>query len=142
MDDRETVREVVHHLMAVSTETQVFFRVTAQAHGLSPVEGQVVYDLAGGPRSLTVLAHRVGVQKGNLTAVVDRLEDRALLTRHAATGDRRVRELALTEQGHQLAQTFIRHLVDDAPITARLTAQDLRTLSALLRKARTGPSHP
>jgi DNA-binding MarR family transcriptional regulator len=136
------VQGLVHDLLAVSGETQAFFRATAQAFGLTPVEAQVVYDLARGPQTATVLAQRVRVQKSNLTAVLDRLEDRALLTRRASDSDRRVRELVLTAHGDDVARDFVGQLVAGAPVAVRLTREELTVLSALLAKARAADAAP
>jgi DNA-binding MarR family transcriptional regulator len=136
-DDR-LVRDLVHDLLALVGETHGFFRATAQTCGLSPVEAQVVYDLADGPQPVTALARRVGVQKGNLTTVVDRLEARALVERRAVGSDRRVRELALTASGEDVARDFLERLVSGAPVAVRLTRDELAALRVLVAKATAG----
>jgi DNA-binding MarR family transcriptional regulator len=140
--DESLVQGLVHDLLAVVAETSTFFRATAHACGLSPVEGQVVYDLAAGPQTVTVLARRVGVQKSNLTSVVDRLEARSVLTRRAMGSDRRVREVVLTTEGSDLAHDFVSQLVAGAPVAVRLTRDELSLLRALLTKARAQPTRP
>jgi DNA-binding MarR family transcriptional regulator len=76
------------------------------------------------------------VQKSNLTAVLDRLEARSLLTRRVSGSDRRVRELVLTERGSELARDFLDRLVGGAPLAVRLTREELEVLGGLLAKAR------
>jgi hypothetical protein len=44
------VQSVVHDLLAVGGETSAFFRATGSLCGLTPVEAQVVYELAAGRR--------------------------------------------------------------------------------------------
>lgn len=48
------------------------------------------------------LSERFGISTPTASGIVDRLVDKALLTKVADTSDRRIRRLALTEQGHEV----------------------------------------
>lgn len=52
----------------------------------------------------TELSRALLVTAGNLTGIVDRLEDRGLVVRQAAAADRRVKRLRLTPRGKRLAK--------------------------------------
>jgi len=122
----------VHVLLDVAAETSSFFRVTAGRHGLTPIEAQVVYVLAQTPSTLAVLAERAGVHKGNLSAVLDRLERDGLVLRESIPGDRRARLAVLTEVGERTTAAFLTELYGNVPLLQRLGPDQLKTLIELL----------
>jgi DNA-binding MarR family transcriptional regulator len=81
------------------------------------------------------LAHALFCDNSNVTGIVDRLEERGLVRRDAAEGDRRVKLLVLTEEGEWMrSQITKRMAVPPAPI-ASLSKQDQRTLRDILKRA-------
>jgi MarR family 2-MHQ and catechol resistance regulon transcriptional repressor len=63
-----------------------------------------------GPLSVKELGAKVLLTSGSMTAAVDRLMARGLVTRHDAANDRRSRIIQLTEAGHKLIQkVFAEH---------------------------------
>lgn len=56
-----------------------------------------------GPLTMTQLHHVVGLEKGSLTSVIDRLIDLAFVERNSVAGDRRKVEIVLTPKGRQIA---------------------------------------
>ena len=69
---------------------------------------EAIYHL--GPRSQKELAAKVLKSSNNMTTVIDNLERRELVERRPHESDRRVKWIALTEQGHALVEElFPRH---------------------------------
>ena len=89
----------------------------------------------GRPKPMSELAHTLRCDNSNVTGIVDRLEERGLVRRDAAEGDRRVKLLVLTEEGEWMrSQITKRMAVPPAPI-ASLSKQDQRTLRDILKRA-------
>ena len=57
-----------------------------------------------GPTPMRRLAEQMNCEASNLTGLVDRLESRGLVERRPDPGDRRVRLLALTDEGRRVSQ--------------------------------------
>ncbi|MGQ0825710.1 MAG: MarR family winged helix-turn-helix transcriptional regulator [Actinomycetota bacterium] len=68
---------------------------------LTVAQYRVLALVADGDERSTLLAHRLAVAKPTVTAVVDGLVERKLLTREAVEGDRRSLRLALTPAGRR-----------------------------------------
>jgi DNA-binding MarR family transcriptional regulator len=60
-----------------------------------------VLDYAGTPQTMSQVSRRLMVTNGNLTGVVDRLENEGLVVRAVSTRDRRVLQLSLTPRGRE-----------------------------------------
>jgi MarR family 2-MHQ and catechol resistance regulon transcriptional repressor len=88
-----------------------------------------------GPQCQRELAERVLCSPNNMTALVDRLEERGLVVRRADEADRRMKRVHLTGAGTQLVRrAFARHakvLEEDLSV---LDAQEQEALAALCRK--------
>ena len=72
----------------------------AGAGELTLAQFRVMALVAAGDERSSLLAARLTVAKPTITAVVDGLVERGLLTREAVTGDRRSLRLALTPAGY------------------------------------------
>lgn len=88
-----------------------------------------------GPLSLGELADKLLVTGGNITYVMDRLEEQGLVYRERSPADRRVIEAKLTPEGKDLIQgcfpghaTFIESLVE------ALDREERREMRRLLKK--------
>ncbi len=68
--------------------------------GLTPAQFDVIAEL-GGRNGLTAveLSHSTLLAKASLTGIIDRLEEKALVTRQAIPGDRRSMKVRLTKAG-------------------------------------------
>ena len=84
--------------------------------------------------SMRTAAGRLHCDASNLTGIVDRLEKRGLVRRRTVPLDRRVKELVLTDAGHDL-QERLDGLASKAPGLADLSADEQRDLARLLRRA-------
>ncbi len=72
--------------------------------GVSPGEGHLLsYLRTYAPCPLSELERVFGHKRSTLTSMLDRLSDRALLTRHVNPDDRRSFTLELTPEGRKLA---------------------------------------
>jgi MarR family transcriptional regulator, organic hydroperoxide resistance regulator len=88
-------------------------------------------DPAFGPVSRRQLAERLQCDPSNVTFVVDRLEQRGLVERAFAAGDRRVRAIVLTEPGVD-ARNRLLATIAESPMFAGLTEAQRRQLLDLL----------
>jgi DNA-binding MarR family transcriptional regulator len=95
----------------------------------------MVLRLLDEPKPMGALAQLMHCDNSNMTGLVDRLEERDLVERTQADGDRRVRLIALTDRGSEMREELVRRMAEPpAPLT-ELSAADQRALTALLRRA-------
>jgi len=59
--------------------------------------------LEDGPMALSQVARKIMVNSSTLTGIIDRLEQKALVTRTRTSLDRRVITIELTQEGHRVA---------------------------------------
>ena len=87
------------------------------------------------PVAMSELAGILGCDNSNVTGIVDRLEYRGLVERRPAEHDRRVKLLALTDQGHALRDSLADRLHAPPDELARLSVADQRALRDILQRA-------
>jgi DNA-binding MarR family transcriptional regulator len=95
--------------------------------------------LAEGPMSLSALAEVVGVDAPYATLIVDNLEERGLVARQPDPADRRRKLVTLTPEGCKAIEKLQRIEREPPPGFARLSAAELDTLEALMRRVAGGP---
>ncbi|CAN5538589.1 MarR family transcriptional regulator [soil metagenome] len=104
--------------------------------GMSPMALKMLHGLEpGSEQPMSALAGAVGCDASNITGITDRLEGRGLIERRDAPADRRVKLVALTEEGERLRATMLERLYRPPDAIARLSAADQRTLRDVLRRA-------
>jgi len=123
---------------------EAFFTLFARMHGyyarvcesfdLTPHLGTMLRGLAE-PTPMRGLARCLHMDASNLTGLVDRLEDRGLVRRRPDPGDRRVRQLVLTDEGIRLRQMLNARLMSDPPLLAGLDEDQRRQLGELLTRS-------
>ena len=87
-----------------------------------------------GPLAMTDLAGRMCLAVSTLTRVVDQLERRRFLTRRPSPGDRREREVALTDAGVSMLDSMQERILgSERAVLARLPAADRAGLLRGLR---------
>ncbi|MGH7803354.1 MAG: MarR family winged helix-turn-helix transcriptional regulator [Candidatus Binatia bacterium] len=104
----------------------------AEEVGLSEAQAEVLRLLdapEGSP--MCRVADRLGCDPSNVTGIVDRLEARGLVERHADERDRRVKNLVLTPAGRELRE----RLAEPPPLLRALSADDQERLFEILSKA-------
>lgn len=112
------------------------------AHGLSVVEFEVLIRLARTPLGLlrmTDLSAQTSVTTSGITRVVDRLQERGLVSRQACETDRRATYAVITEAGrHLMAAVLPGHLeLIETWLTGPLRESgDLEAFAAIMRRVR------
>lgn len=108
---------------------------TAAEFELSPAQMWALRHLEpGAPLPMSALAGLLHCDNSNVTGIVDRLESRGLVERRAAEHDRRVKHLVVTAAGAELRARVGARLHEPPPGFERLTADEQRRLTVLLRK--------
>jgi MarR family transcriptional regulator, organic hydroperoxide resistance regulator len=87
------------------------------------------------PLAMSELAAILGCDNSNVTGIVDRLEYRGLVERRPAEHDRRVKLLALTEEGRGLRDALADRLHAPPEQLSALSEADQRTLRDILARA-------
>ena len=83
------------------------------------------------------LTERLVSRAPDVTRMIDRLEERGLVSRERSTGDRRVVRVAITDAGLDLLAKIARPLAEcHAKQLGHLSPDDLKKLSELLAEAR------
>jgi MarR family 2-MHQ and catechol resistance regulon transcriptional repressor len=113
---------------AVSGKVQEYGLTTPQFGIL-----EALYHL--GPLSLGELAEKLLVTGGNITYVMDRLEEQGLVYRDRSPADRRIIQAKLTEKGRDLiAGVFPEHGEFIERLSGHLAGDEQEALRALLKK--------
>jgi DNA-binding MarR family transcriptional regulator len=108
----------------------------AQDFGLAPMQLHALRVLEPGQEtSMSSLAEALVCDPSNVTGIVDRLEARGLIERRGAAHDRRVKMLAITEEGLRVRAAAHERMLEPAPQIAALSRADQRTLRDILRRA-------
>jgi DNA-binding MarR family transcriptional regulator len=110
-------------------------QAVADATGVSFSRARVLRRLLAGPARMSELAIRLGTDKPYVTIMIEDLVQRGLVTRIVAPDDRRVKVIALTDEGREVATEAERIVSEPAPGLSRLAPEELATLVRLLEKA-------
>jgi DNA-binding MarR family transcriptional regulator len=89
-------------LRYVSNHVSNAFRRKVEAKGVTVAEWVVLRELYAAGLAPSVIAERLGMTRGAISKLADRLEEKTLLTRAPGKDDRRYQELALTPAGRAL----------------------------------------
>lgn len=112
-------------LLAIAAE---FDLTPGQLHALKALD-------PGAPVPMRELAEALSCDNSNVTGIVDRLEDRGLVERRPAPGDRRVKMLVVTEAGADVRARVLARMEDPPEPLRRLSVEEQRALRDLLRTA-------
>jgi MarR family transcriptional regulator, organic hydroperoxide resistance regulator len=108
----------------------------AQEFDLSPMGMHTLRILeAGTALPMSALAGAVGCDASNITGIVDRMEARGLIERRDSPRDRRVKLIALTDEGATMRERLMERLHEPPAGIASLPRDDQRALRDLLRRA-------
>jgi DNA-binding MarR family transcriptional regulator len=86
------------------------------------------------PAPMSVIANLLRCDRSAVTWITDRLEERGYVERRSDERDRRVKLLALTEEGWRVREEIRARLMTPPEPLLRLSAAEQRTLRDLLRK--------
>lgn len=110
------------HLPVSSAE---FDLPPAQCHVLHLIEPEQ-------PLPMSRLADMLSCDASNVTGLVDRLEARGLIRRHASSDDRRVKVLQLTPAGSRLRGQLLRRMTGRSLPLSKLSLEQRRMLVKIL----------
>src|SRR3954447_23929772 len=104
--------------------------------GLAPRQMHMLRHLAPDePLPMSRVAGALRCDPSNVTGIVDRLEERGLIERRPAPGDRRVKMLVLTPEGERVRKRIRALWLEPPDGIASLSASDQRALRDILRRA-------
>jgi DNA-binding MarR family transcriptional regulator len=126
------------HWLFVTNKQRLF--AMAQEFDLAPQQMIALRMLGAGPRKMSELAQSLFCDNSNVTGIVDRLEERGLVRREAAEGDRRVKLLVLTKEGERMRVEITKRMAEPPPPIASLSQADQRALRDILQRAVEGIS--
>ena len=111
----------------------------AQEFDLSPMGLKLLYMLAPGHEPpMSHLAGTLFCDASNVTGLVDRLEARGLIERRDSPRDRRVKLIALTDEGAAMRADIRERMHEPPAQIAALSVEDKRALRDVLRRAVAG----
>ncbi|MEA2405720.1 MAG: hypothetical protein QOE08_2367 [Thermoleophilaceae bacterium] len=87
------------------------------------------------PAPMSAIANILRCDRSAVTWITDRLEERGYVERRSDEHDRRVKLLALTDEGRRVREEIRSRLATPPAALARLSATEQRGLRDLLRKA-------
>jgi len=106
----------------------------------APAYGVLRIVRARGPVSQRAVSDRIGIDPGDIVAIIDTLERAGLLTRVRDEADARRNNLSLTPEGAAVTRRLDALAHDVAgTVLGRLTGRERATLDRLLGKAAFGP---
>lgn len=123
-------------LRLVSNQVSGAFAAKLAGHDVGVAEWVVLRELLDAAElAPSALAAKIGMTRGAITKIADKLLAKGLAERAAGTDDRRTQTLALTARGRRLVPVLAA-LADrnDAEFFGDLPAQSRRTLERLLRE--------
>jgi DNA-binding MarR family transcriptional regulator len=138
---------------AQGIETELGWALSAVFQGFSRSGTGAVADVPGGPRGYQVLvaitteapssqlalAHRLGIDKTQMTYVIDGLEAAGFVERRPAPSDRRIRQVHPTDAGRSLLSTARVALREVESVLMRdLSADEQTQLRQLLARVALG----
>lgn len=103
-------------------------------YGLKPPQFFAL-DALDEPVPMSHIADMLRCDRSAVTWITDRLEERGYVERRADERDRRVKLLALTDEGRRVRQEIRRRLATPVEPITRLSRAEQRELRDLLRKA-------
>jgi DNA-binding MarR family transcriptional regulator len=132
-------RHLGYWLRLVSNQISAAFARALQERGLSVAEWVALAQIDAAPgRSGAELAGAMGLTRGAISKVLDKLEDKKWVSREVSEADGRAQVLALTRRGRRLLPELAR-IADhnDAHFLDVLSADERATLRSLLRRVAT-----
>ena len=121
-------------LRYVSNHVSHAFSLKLAARGVTVAEWVVLRELYEGETAPSALADRLGMTRGAISKLADRLIVKALIVRRATAGDRRFQSLALTRQGRAVIPKLAA-LADenDQEFFAALDRETRETIAAAMK---------
>ena len=123
-------------LRFVSNHVSHAFKAQVETRGVTVAEWVVLRAMyVGKTGAAHEIAERLGMTRGAISKLVDRLAAKSLLTRRASKEDRRYQELALTGAGRELVpQLAVLADANDEEFFGGLKKQERELLADLLKR--------
>ncbi|MEH7545228.1 MULTISPECIES: MarR family winged helix-turn-helix transcriptional regulator [Bacillaceae] len=123
-------------LMQTSKAVQDCMRVEMSQYNLSITEFSVLEVLYNkGKQTIHQIGNCILISSGTMTYVIDKLEQRDLLSRHACVEDRRVIHVTLTDTGKEMmAKIMPKHLEFVDSMFCSLNKEEKEIFVKLLKK--------
>jgi DNA-binding MarR family transcriptional regulator len=131
----ELEEHVGYWLRFVSNHVSHAFMQKVEAKGVTVAEWAIMREmLKAGPANPSQLAERLGMTRGAISKLVERLCGKALVERTASDGDRRYQSVALTAKGKKVVP-LLAQLADenDEEFFGHLTGERQADLVRLLK---------
>ncbi|MFJ6620815.1 MarR family winged helix-turn-helix transcriptional regulator [Kitasatospora sp. NPDC091335] len=128
----DLTREIVGLFAAVNRRYSRESEAAAAVHGLTALQAKALL-AAEDPVPTRRIAERLHAEPSNVTVIVDRLESRGLVERSVDPGDRRVKRVAATAAGREVAADLRARMPFAGDPLARLDAGRRESLRELLR---------
>lgn len=122
-------------LRYVSNHVSHAFARKLEEQGVTVAEWVVMRELYdAGPLAPSRLAERLGLTRGAISKLADRLEGKALLSREEDLADLRAQSLSLSERGHELVPRLAA-IADqnDAQFFGHLTSDERAAVERIMR---------
>ena len=137
---RDEYQKAVINLVYTNSWLQLRQATAFKSFGLTSPQFNILRILRGQhplPATVALLIDRMLDKTSNASRIVDRLEEKKLVTRIVCPANRRAVDIRITPAGLELLKT-----IDDSGLmekngTQHLTAEEARQLNALLDKIRT-----
>ena len=121
-------------LRYVSNQVSHAFTQRLEQRGITVAEWVVLRELFDGDMIPSALAERLGMTRGGISKLADRLTAKALIARRPNGDDRRYQALALSSAGKALVPELARIADDnDAEFFAHLTPDQRNTIEFVMR---------
>ena len=129
-------RELATALVGLSHHVLHLFADVGRTHDLSRQQTELICAVVvPGRIRMAELGRQLHMEKSALSNLVDRAEQRGLLTRVRDDADRRVTWVELTEVGHELAvRTHCEVTARASELVSRLTLTDQRQLTGVVHR--------
>jgi len=139
MDNERSVSQLGHHLgywlRFVSNHVSYAFKRKVEAKGVTVAEWALMRQMfQAGPVNPSQLADHLGMTRGAISKLVERLLEKSLVARTSVGKDRRYQSVSLTAKGRKLVPILARLADDnDAEMFGHLTAGTHAELVGLLK---------
>ncbi|CCH20485.1 Transcriptional regulator, MarR family [Micromonospora lupini str. Lupac 08] len=134
MDRADLAADVVRRLAHVTAALRHRQDSVFAELGLTPAAARALHELdPDRPSPARDLAERLGCDRSNVTALVDKLEQAGLVERRTDPADRRQKTLVVTGPGRGVRAGVV-EVMSDSRLLAALSDEELRTLRDLVWK--------
>ena len=124
-------------LNCLLSEMDAAYHEAAQRQGQNDSTSRILYALCelGSPASLRAVCESTGLSKQTVNSALKNLEEEGLIRLESAQGDRRSKEVFLTEAGSELAAASVdRVLAIEEQAALRLSPEERLAILALERR--------